>query len=174
MDKEPMVETTSRQEMSAEDAAELAARLEESVIFRGLSEALLLRLARSGAVVEVKRNDFVFHEGDEGDTVYLVLDGAVRISRTVPGVGEEALAILHPTSAFGEMSLIDGSPRSADALAHETCRLYVIAKAELERLMFVDRTLAVDLLWKLVRILSDRLRQTNDKMTFLSITGRFE
>jgi CRP/FNR family cyclic AMP-dependent transcriptional regulator len=165
---------TQQDDSPTAEATELAARLEESSLFSGLSEALLLRLARSGAVLDVKRNDFVFREGDSGDKVYLVLEGAIRISRTVPGMGEEALAILKPGSAFGEMSLIDGSPRSADARGHEASRLYVVAKQEMERLMFVDRTLAVDLLWKMVRILSDRLRQTNDKMTFLSITGRFE
>ena len=45
---------------------------------------------------------------------------------------------------------------------------------DLEDLMFIDRVLATEILWKLVRMLSKRLRQTNDKMTFLSVTGRFE
>lgn len=169
-----MSESDSEAESPRDHDAELAASLGESSLFTGLSEALLLRLARSGAVIEVKRNDFVFREGDSGDKVYLVLEGAIRISRTVPGMGEEALAILRAGSAFGEMSLIDGSPRSADARGHESSKLYVVDKQEMERLMFVDRTLAVDLLWKMVRILTDRLRQTNDKMTFLSVTGRFE
>lgn len=154
--------------------AELVTKLGESSLFSGLGEAVLRRLARTGTRLTISRNDFVFHEGDGGDKVYIVLEGAVRISRTVPGMGEEALAVLRAGSAFGEMALIDGSPRSADALAHEAVELFVIEKEEMEKLMFVDRALAGEVLWRLVRILAKRLRETNDKMTFLSITGRFE
>lgn len=160
--------------MATTDVHELALRLQESTLFSGLNEATLLKLAKAGSTAGIKRNQFVFKEGDEGDTVYIILEGAVRISRTVPGMGEEALAVLKVGSAFGEMSLIDGSPRSADALAHENAELYLIKKETLERMMFIDRSLATDILWKLVHMLSTRLRQTNDKMTFLSITGRFE
>lgn len=167
-------QTKAAEQLSADEIAELAAGLGDSSLFSGLSDALLLRLARSGVVQSVPYNEFVFREGDQGDKVYIVLDGAVRISRTVPGMGEEAFAILRPGSAFGEMSLVDGSPRSADARGHEASRIFVIDKEEMERLMFVDRTLAIDMLWKMVRILTSRLRQTNDKMTFLSMCGRFE
>jgi CRP-like cAMP-binding protein len=115
----------------------------------------------------------IFKEGDQGDKMYLILDGAVRISRQVPGMGEEALAVLKTGTYFGEMALIDDFPRSADARAHEACRLFVIRKEDMEDLLFVDRDLAYDLLWTFVRTLSARLRSTNDKMTFLAVTNRF-
>ena len=89
-------------------------------------------------------------------------------------MGEEALTILRPGQAFGEMALIDDCPRSADALGHERCRLFVLSKQDLEDLLFVDRDLAYDLLWKMVRVLSGRLRETTNKMTFLSFAGKFE
>ena len=89
-------------------------------------------------------------------------------------MGEEALVVLRPGSGFGEMSLIDDAQRSADAIAHESCELFVIDKQDFDDLMFVDRVMASDLLWKLIRILSKRLRATTDKMTFLSVTGKFE
>ena len=88
-------------------------------------------------------------------------------------MGEEALAILKAGDYFGEMALIDDFPRSADARVHESCRLFVIAKEHLEDLLFVDRDLAYDLLWNFVRTLSGRLRETNDKMTFLAVSSRF-
>ena len=72
------------------------------------------------------------------------------------------------------MSLIDDSSRSADAIAHEDCEVYVVDRVAFEDLLFVDRVMACDLLWKIIRILSRRLRETTDKMTFLSVTGRFE
>jgi CRP-like cAMP-binding protein len=71
------------------------------------------------------------------------------------------------------MALIDDFPRSADARAHEDCRLFVIRKEDLADLLFVDRDLAYDLLWSFVRTLAGRLRETNDKMTFLAVTNRF-
>jgi len=98
----------------------------------------------------------------------------VRISKMVPGVGEEALAILEPGSYFGEMALIDDTPRSADATAHMPCTLYVIQKADLEELMFLHKDLAYELLWTFVRTLSARLRETNDKIkAFFALSARF-
>ena len=108
-----------------------------------------------------------------GGRVRGVLDGAVRISRVVPGMGEEALAVLRAGTHFGEMALIDDFPRSADARAHEACKLFVVRKEDMEDLLFVDRDLAYDLLWSFVRTLSGRLRETNDKMTFLATTSKF-
>ena len=81
----------------------------------------------------------IFKEGAQGDKMYLILSGAVRIGRQVPGMGEEALAILRAGTHFGEMALIDDFPRSADARAHEACRLFVVRKEDMEDLLFVDR-----------------------------------
>jgi len=141
--------------------------------FEGLQPAFLERIASIGSVESFAEKQAIFAEGDTGDKLYLILSGAVRISRSVQGMGEEALAVLRPGDYFGEMALIDDFPRSADAKAHEDCRLFVLNKEDLEDLLFVDRDLAYDLLWTFVRTLSGRLRQTNDKMTFLAITNKF-
>jgi CRP-like cAMP-binding protein len=153
---------------------ELARLLARTAIFEGLDERHMDRLAAIGSEESHKRGETIFRHGDEGDRFYLVLEGAVRISREVPGMGEEALAVVRAGSAFGEMALIDDSPRSADVLAHESCRLFVVKKQDLEDLLFVDRDLAHDFLWKMVRLLSKRLRETTDKMAFLSFAGKFE
>ena len=96
--------------------------------------------------------------------MYVVVAGKVRISKRVPGVGEEALGILEAGSHFGEMAMVDDSPRSADAIAHTACALAVIRREQLDQLMFVDKDLAYDLLWTFVRTLSARLRETNEKI----------
>ena len=152
------------------DAVELLARIH---MFAGLQPAYLRRLASVGSRERHEMNAVIFAEGAVGDKMYLILSGAVRISREVPGMGEEALAVLRTGNYFGEMSLVDDSPRSADAKAHETTELFVIRKEDLEDLLFVDRDLAYDLLWNFVRTLTSRLRETNDKMTFLAVTNRF-
>lgn len=155
---------------SLDAMTELLARIN---LFSGLPPVYLRRIATLGAEEEHPAGSVVFKEGSAGDKVYLILEGAVRISREVPGMGEEALAVLKPGDYFGEMALIDDFPRSADARVHESCRLFVITKDHLADLLFVDRDLAYDLLWNFVRTLSSRLRDTNDKMTFLAVSSKF-
>jgi CRP-like cAMP-binding protein len=115
----------------------------------------------------------IFQHGDAGDKLYLILEGRVRISREVPGMGEEALAVLGPGTVFGEMALLDESPRSADARVHERCRLLAIPKDGFDDLLFLHKDLAYEVLWSIVRMLVGRLRETTDKLTFLSVSGKF-
>lgn len=147
--------------------------LEQIDLFAGVGRDHLKRVADIGQEEKTAIGKEVFSEGDAGDKFYVVLEGAVRISRIVPGMGEEALAVLRPGNYFGEMSLIDSSPRSATALAHESLKTFSINRQDLEDLLFVDRDLAYELLWNFVRTLSGRLRATNDKMTFLATSNKF-
>jgi CRP/FNR family cyclic AMP-dependent transcriptional regulator len=142
-------------------------------LFRGLAVRGLERVASICSEETYAANHVLFQEGDAGDKLYVIVDGKTRISRRVPGMGEEALAVLGPGSSFGEMALIDEVPRSADAIVHERCKLLVVSKEALQDLMFLDKELAYEVLWNTVRILSRRLRETNDKMTFMSISARF-
>ncbi len=142
-------------------------------LFSGLPAAHLRRVVAIGLEEQYKGGATIFDEGAPGDKFYLIMEGAVRISRMVPGMGEENLAVLRPGNYFGEMSLIDDAPRSATAMCHEKCRLFVVNRRDLEDLLFVDRDLAYELLWNWVRTLSRRLRASNDKMTFLATTSKF-
>ncbi len=158
---------------AAAPVGEVADLLAQINIFAGLQPAYLKRIAAVGLREKYEADAVIFSEGAAGEKMYLILNGAVRISRQVPGMGEEALAVLRAGHYFGEMSLVDDSPRSADARAHEATELLVLKKEDLEDLLFVDRDLAYDLLWNFVRTLTSRLRDTNDKMTFLAVTNRF-
>jgi len=142
-------------------------------LFNSVPQTHLRRVVELGVEEQYKAGATVFGEGSPGDKFYLIVEGAVRISRIVPGMGEEALAVLRPGAYFGEMSLIDDAPRSATVVCHERCRLFVVHRKDLEDLLFVDRDLAYELLWNWVRTLSRRLRATNDKMTFLATTSKF-
>jgi CRP-like cAMP-binding protein len=142
-------------------------------LFQGLTPRGLERIAAIACEETHERNTLVFREGEPGQKLYLILDGKVRISRNLAGMGEEALAVLGPGEAFGEMSLIDDTPRSADAHVHERCRLLVITREAFEDLLFIHKDLAFEILWNFIKILSQRLRETNDKMAFLTISGRF-
>jgi CRP-like cAMP-binding protein len=148
--------------------------LRQVSLFDGLLPVHLQRIAFLVQEVTYGSGEAVFRHGDEGDGLYLILEGAVRISRTVSGMGEEALAVLRPGMYFGEMSIVeDDVPRSADAIAHEKSRLLRLPKDDLRDLMFVDRELAYELLWRFVRTLSARLRDSNDRLLMLTVSSKF-
>lgn len=171
--READVQILPESEFEARVAA-LQKLLRKVTLFEGLLPVHLRRIAALAQEVKFSRNDAVFEHGDDGDGLYLILEGAVRISRTVSGVGEEALAILQPGMYFGEMSIVDDdSPRSADAIAHEETRLLKLPKDDLRDLMFVDRELAYELLWRFVRTLSTRLRESNDRLLMLTVSSKF-
>ena len=115
----------------------------------------------------------LFAHGDAGDRFFVILEGKVRVSRDVAGMGEEALAVFGQGEVFGEMCLFDEGPRSADARVHERCRLLSVSKDKFTDLLFLRMDLAHDVLWNAVRILTQRLRGTSDKLTFLSISSKF-
>lgn len=163
----PAAGTTSATPLVIED------QLARVPFFDGLTRAALAIIARVCAEESHAAGTKIFGYGDPGDKLFIILEGKVRISREVAGMGEEALAVLGPGEVFGEMSLLDEAPRSADARVHERCRLLFVTKEAFDDLLFVHKELAYEVLWNCVRILSARLRETNDKLTFLSTSGKF-
>jgi CRP-like cAMP-binding protein len=142
-------------------------------LFAGLrSEAL--HLVAQVAVEETHPvGTVVFKHGDVGEKLYVIIEGRVRITREVQGMGEEALAIVGPGDVFGEMALLDDAPRSATARVHERCRLLAIHRDAFEDLLFVHKDLAYEVLWNVVRMLTRRLRETNDRFAMLSFASKF-
>ena len=89
------------------DDAVLPEVLTKVPLFAGLLPAHLRRMATVSTFMAFKKNDYVFRHGDDGDGLYIVHAGSIRISRNASGMGEEALAIIRDGGHFGEMSLID-------------------------------------------------------------------
>jgi len=132
---------------------------------RGLSAKELRLLAAFSKEELYNREDLIFREGDEGDKLYIILDGKVRITKHIPGAGEEALAILEKGDFFGEMALIDNQPRSADAKAHTNgTTVLTISRQVLNEILSVDIESAHQFLSILCRILTQRLREINLKI----------
>jgi CRP-like cAMP-binding protein len=148
-------------------------QLSKVELFAGLKPEALDLIAKVSSEESHALGSKIFQHGDVGDKLYLILEGRVRISREVAGMGEEALAVLGPGQVFGEMALLDESPRSADAVVHERCRVLSIPKDGFDDLLFLHKDLAYEVLWSIVRMLVRRLRETTDKLTFLSISGKF-
>ncbi len=132
---------------------------------QGFSAQELRLLAKYSHEEHFKANNMIFAEGERGDSLYIVVDGSVRISRMVPGMGEECLAILKRGEVFGEMALIDDQARSADARAHNGgCTVFSISRALLEEVLSMDPDAAVQFLTLLSRLLCRRLRTMNERL----------
>ena len=155
------------------DLSQRTEQLGRVPLFSGLTPAALELISRVATEEHHALGTKIFQHGDPGDKLYVILEGKVRISREVAGMGEEALAILGPGAVFGEMALLDEAPRSADARVHERCSLLALPKDAFEDLLFLHKDLAYEVLWSVVRMLTQRLRETNDKLTFLSVSGKF-
>ncbi|MFN0062131.1 MAG: cyclic nucleotide-binding domain-containing protein [Myxococcaceae bacterium] len=147
--------------------------LQSAPLFQGLTLPQARAIAAVARPVVVERGQFIFREGDDGDAMYFIAEGQVRISQNVSGMGEEALAVLRPGQYFGEMALVEGTPRSADAIAHTSAGLWAIDRVRLEQLLFIDKELAYVLLWAFVRTLSGRLRESNEKLKTFFAASKF-
>jgi CRP/FNR family transcriptional regulator, cyclic AMP receptor protein len=132
---------------------------------RGLSAAEMKLLATFSSEERFREGSMIFREGEKGDKLYIVLDGRVRISKFIPGVGEEALTVLDRGDFFGEMALIDDKPRSADAKSHEgDATVLSIDRATLNEILSMDPHASLQFLNLLCRMISRRLREINDKI----------
>jgi CRP-like cAMP-binding protein len=153
---------------SKRETQEVTVKSEDKVdLFRerGLSAGEMKLLATFSSEERFREGSMIFREGEKGDKLFIVLDGRVRISKFIPGVGEEALAVLDRGDFFGEMALIDDKPRSADAKAHESdATVLSIDRATLNEILSMDPHASLQFLNLLCRMISRRLREINDKI----------
>ena len=145
--------------------------LRHTTIFRDLDDDELALVAHVCTQESFVSGEYVFREGEDGKCLYLIAEGQVRISRDVPGSGEEAFAVLKAGALFGEMAVFDRTERSTHAIATGGATVLTITRADFETLLDQHRELAYKVLWACVRLLSSRLRSTNDSLrSFLAMS----
>ena len=154
-------------------SVDYSSRLAEIPLFAEMSPRELEALAPLIRRQHVPAGSRVFSEGDPGDAMYLIDKGRIRISKVLSGVGEEALAILGPGGVFGEMAVLDGGQRSADAIAQEDAELFVLERERFLGLLKDDKDLAFHVLSAIVRTLVGRLRAMNDKVLAFYVLAQF-
>ena len=148
-----------------------AALLRNVPLFKDLDDRELAEVAELCREEKFVSGTYVFREGEAGNRLYLITEGEVRISRDVPGSGEEALAVLKTGAVFGEMAVFDRSERSTHAISNGGTTVLTIARADFEMLLDLNRELAYKVLWSVTRLLSGRLRNTNDSLrSFLAMS----
>ena len=141
-------------------ASELAAWLGKSVVFNGLDEDELRRLAGIAREAVLPPDTVLFEQGEESDGLYIVLSGIVRIYLTADDGREATISLLEDGEVIGEISLLDGLPRSAGAAALTETRVVFIPHRS-----FCD---VLDASPKITRqvllMLCERLRAANDQV----------
>ena len=132
---------------------------------QGLTSKELLTLAAFSREIRFEAGSSLFEEGDEGQEMYVVLEGKVLISKYIAGAGEEALAVLERGDFFGEMSLIEGEPRSADARALDgAVTVLALDQRTIQEMLALDPTASLEFVRLLCRLLSKRLREIDEKV----------
>lgn len=134
-------------------------------MFAGLPEAQLDHLARMAVLREVPRHTTIVFVGAKTDALYVIVRGSAKVLNRDTEGREVILSMLEAGECFGEMGLIDGSPRSADVVANEPCELLVISKADFTRALSEN----VDLCLSIMKSLVLRLREANHKIESLAL-----
>ena len=104
-------------------------------------------------------NEIIFDEGEEGQALYILLSGSVRINRTRDH-GNEVIADLASGDFFGDLALLDNSPRSAQARAAENCEVAVFFRADFSSLLETNAVIGYKISLELARLNSRRLRES--------------
>ena len=146
--------------------------LREVELFRELDDEELAQALMAGLVRRYKAESVILDEGLHAGQLMVIHQGQVRISKTIPGMGEEALAVLGPGEFFGEVAFFDGGGSSAQAIANSDCELWCIPHREMRRLMERQPALSAKFLWAFARTLAQRLRHTDEKMAALLAISR--
>jgi serine/threonine protein phosphatase PrpC/CRP-like cAMP-binding protein len=134
--------------------------LKKIPLFRYLTYQELVKVLNITYLETYDAGAEIIKEADSGEELYVILAGKVLVSRS----GQEIVE-LHPGIHFGEMALVDQSPRSATVTAREATRLLVVQRRSFYTLIRKEPVLAVKLLWSFVQVLSRRLRETNEQLS---------
>lgn len=118
---------------------------------------------KTGYEKQLNTGEVMFKDGDPGDEMYLIKSGKIRISKPAGDV-EKTLAVLKEGDFFGEMSVIDGSPRSATATAIEPAELVIF-----DREVFMNQVRENPLIEYVLHTLIRRLRETDEQIKYLLI-----
>lgn len=138
----------------------LAASLGRLSLFQSLADDELTPLALRCRRRAYRAGEALFREGDPGQTLYLIVAGHVNIERATEDGGMVHIARRGPGEHFGEMSLFDDLPRSADAVTDTPCELLMLDRHDVVRFLEEHPAAA----WRIIRGLSIRLREATDRI----------
>jgi len=140
-------------------------------LFQSLSDEDIERLAASLRYRPLKKGETLFRKGDEGNSLYIVRSGSIRIVLPSESGEEVSPAILSEGDFFGEMALLDGMSRSADAVALEASEVFALNRRDFLSFLLNNE----NAIQSIFSFLSMRLRKTDDLLEdvcFFNISTR--
>jgi CRP-like cAMP-binding protein len=153
--------------MSAPSASDKHAILSSHEFFRGLPSETLDKLVAHARTIEYGAGKRIFSKGDAGQGLLASLAGLVKICVSSGEGREIVLNLIGPNEVFGEIALLDGGPRTADAIAVTRCKLLVLDRRDLLPLLHQQPVMCI----RLLETMSRRLRQTSEQVEDLSFEG---
>ena len=139
--------------------------LEKVPLFSGLQDEELTAMSRVAVARNFAKHTVILREGDKTDALYIVASGKVKVMLSAGGGKEVILAMLGKSELFGEMSLLDEQPRSADVVAMEPTQLLVIMKSDFINCLAHNPQMS----FKIMQGLIQRLRNADRKIQSLAL-----
>lgn len=124
----------------------------------------ICQISKHMRVYKARKGNVLFEEGEIDQSMCLIVKGQVNIVKAGNTHGATTIAIISAPHSFGEMSLIDGEPRSAQVVAATDVRILLITKDSFFKLVEQVPPLALQLLWKISKLISQRLRNVSGQL----------
>src|SRR5262249_39880977 len=163
--------STGRDSSAPSRTKDRVSLLRNHPLFCELTPSILERISTYVKRRSVSKGSTIFEKGDAGVGLIGVVSGSVKISLTSADGRDIVLNIIHPGEVFGEIALLDGRARTANATAMSDCELIVIERREFIPFLRSEP----DVTLKLMEILCSRLRKTSEQVqdvTFLNLPAR--
>ena len=148
-----------------------AAYLKQVPLFAGLADEDIDELMSVAKRRTFRSGEVIFHREDPGQVLYVIKEGKVKISLISPDGQEISLVVFGKGECFGEFALLDGLPRSADAVAMEKVECYTLQRSDFHKAIMKNPKIAI----QVMEVLSKRLRSTDqmvEDLIFLDVYGR--
>lgn len=145
-------------------AAQIHALVTYSPLFENFNLAEIRLMSHFMRVYRAEAGVEVISEGEPGDYMMLLLEGRIEVLKRDRWNAARLIAVLDPGATVGEMSMIDGEPRFASCVAADRCLVAVLSRENLARIILEQPILGAKILMELVLMLSQRLRQTSQKL----------
>ncbi len=137
--------------------------LKKQVLFEDISDSELEKLSNIMKELSLKKDEFLFKEGDDTKGIYMIRSGKIEITKVTTDGWKQTIAVLSTGNFFGELSIIEKRKHEANAMAIENTELVKLPKEEFEKLENEDLELAAKIMKKLILVLSKNLRRMNEK-----------
>ncbi|HZW26599.1 MAG TPA: cyclic nucleotide-binding domain-containing protein [Gallionella sp.] len=142
-------------------STKIASMLEDAQMLKDFEWSQIEALANYVQLYRATPKTVLFREGDRGDFMCIVLEGKLEIHKEDNQRVDKTVSTVLPGRSLGEMTIVDGEPRSATAVAVQTSTLAVLTQQNFKRIMEEKPALSAKLLLEIARLLSQRLRLTS-------------